>query len=241
MSNLYGASTAFHYAAYRPKLHELILEKCLDESESFKYGLDVGCGTGRSALALARYCDRVLAIDPSGDMISQAHQHPKIKYKQMDGSLDIPREPYEIVTFAGSLFYCKTQALLDHLTENCASGGVILVYDFQLHLDGILQELDLDIPEEISDYDHDTDFSTLYTHRITEVIHEKRTVSYPISISDLSHFLLSHESIFSLYRSLDQKRPLHEFLTNKLADLPKNTVNTIPTDLYYKKYVITPL
>ena len=237
MSDLYGKYTAYHYAAYRPALHEVILAECLD-SENFSLGLDIGCGTGRSSLPLAKYCDRVIALDPSAEMISQAHQHPKITYKHMQENLDIPHEAYDIITFAGSLFYCKSQALLDKITSCCTSPAVILVYDFQLHLDRILQELGLDIPEEVSEYDHDADFSGLNIDLLREVFHEKRPISYPLAVSDLAHFLLSHESIYRACDYLAEKKPIHAYLTGKLTNLPKNKIMALQTDLYYKKYQV---
>jgi hypothetical protein len=42
----YDSTSARHYAAFRPPLHSLILERVIGPSESFQVGLDIGCGTG---------------------------------------------------------------------------------------------------------------------------------------------------------------------------------------------------
>ena len=61
----YDQITAFHYAAYRPLLHSKILNEYFDENGKQNIGLDIGCGTGHSSVALAKYCHKVFGIDPS--------------------------------------------------------------------------------------------------------------------------------------------------------------------------------
>jgi len=237
-SDPYGESTAYHYAVYRPELHALILKKCLGAEDTFKLGLDVGCGTGRSSIPLAKYCNELIAIDPSAEMISQAHPHPKVSYKHMGGNLDIPHNLYDVITFAGSLYYCKSQSLLDKLITYCVPDAIILVYDFQLHFDRILEELNFHVPAEVSEYNHDEGFSYLQAEHVTEVFCKKETITYPITTSNLAHFLLSHESIYQACKSSCRNGLLHPYLTAKLAHLPNNMVNALQTDLYYKKYRI---
>lgn len=59
MSEEYDEAIAYHYNAYRPPLHEVILSQVLGKDERFQNGLDIGCGTGYSAIALAKYCSQV--------------------------------------------------------------------------------------------------------------------------------------------------------------------------------------
>ena len=58
----YDNITALHYAAYRPSLHAKILKARFDYSKKFELGLDVGCGTGQSSIALANYCKSVIGM-----------------------------------------------------------------------------------------------------------------------------------------------------------------------------------
>jgi SAM-dependent methyltransferase len=80
MTERYDSTAARHYAAFRPPLHGLILDRAIRPNESFQVGLDVGCGTGYSAVALAKYCDRVFGLDPSRSMLDAAQRHPRITY-----------------------------------------------------------------------------------------------------------------------------------------------------------------
>ncbi|MGB5555068.1 MAG: class I SAM-dependent methyltransferase, partial [Flavobacteriaceae bacterium] len=80
MSNDYDEITANHYLAYRPPLHDIILKKCLKNLERRKKGLDIGSGTGHSALALVEFCDEVIGIEPSLAMRKIALPHIQIQY-----------------------------------------------------------------------------------------------------------------------------------------------------------------
>src|SRR5699024_11326965 len=64
-STAYSDLLAYHYSAYRPPLHALILKRLLAPENSFQTGVDIGCGTGYSARALAPYCEHVYGVDPS--------------------------------------------------------------------------------------------------------------------------------------------------------------------------------
>jgi predicted TPR repeat methyltransferase len=84
-------AVAAHYDAYRPSLHDRILAPLLDDRGPFNVGVDVGCGTGRSAVALAAYRARVHGVDPSPAMLAQATTHDRITYRE--GVVDISASP----------------------------------------------------------------------------------------------------------------------------------------------------
>lgn len=112
----YNAITARHYAAYRPPLHSLILGRCLEDENKFTLGLDIGCGTGQSSIALYEFCERVIGIEPSTEMLSGALTHPHVDYVFFDQErIDFPDNSFDVVTLAGSLFYAKSQILLDEI------------------------------------------------------------------------------------------------------------------------------
>ena len=63
VTDRYSPAVAAHYAAYRPPLHARLLARVLGDRGPFDVGLDVGCGTGRSTVALAAHCARVYGVD----------------------------------------------------------------------------------------------------------------------------------------------------------------------------------
>ena len=118
MPTEYNPITAKHYAAYRPSLHLPILQKYLDENTHFALGLDVGCGTGQSAMALTNFCDKVIAIDPSESMLKNAMPQDHIEYQHCNGQdLEFEANIFDCITFAGFLFYAKSQHLLNEVVK----------------------------------------------------------------------------------------------------------------------------
>ena len=110
MTNDYSNTVAKHYAAFRPALHEVILRRLIRPIERFRIGLDVGCGTGYSAVALAEYCNRVFGLDPNQPMLDKATAHPKISYVNGygDNMSVLGQDQFDVVSYAGSLSYTKT-------------------------------------------------------------------------------------------------------------------------------------
>ena len=72
-------------------------------------------------------------------MLKKAITHPKVDYQIFDGkSLSFDSNQFDIITFAGSLFYAKSQIILDEVVRVGKPGSKILVYDFELFLHEIL-------------------------------------------------------------------------------------------------------
>ena len=141
MKEQYTTTIAKHYASFRPPLHRLILNRMVRPLESFQNGLDMGCGTGYSTIALIEYCERVFGLDLNQAMLDEAEQHPRIHYICGDGAYGIgliPVQAFDVVTFAGSLFYMKTDKLRSELARVCKPNGSVFVYDFEVLLDAIL-------------------------------------------------------------------------------------------------------
>lgn len=93
MNEKYDRAIATHYSAYRPPLHDIILEYVLLENEIFSVGLDVGCGTGYSAIALTKYCSQVHGIEPSSSMLQEAIEDEKLPIIRVL----VRQYPYQIV------------------------------------------------------------------------------------------------------------------------------------------------
>ena len=112
MQNDYDHITAYHYSAYRSALHLPILERCL-KGESFNRGLDVGCGTGQSSVALANFCNKIIGLEPSYEMLEKTIFHPKVNYLYLENEkLPFHENSFDIITFAGSWYYTQSQMLL---------------------------------------------------------------------------------------------------------------------------------
>ncbi len=214
----YNKTTAFHYAAFRPSLHAQILEECIANNANFYIGLDVGCGTGQSAIALAEYCQTIQGIEPSEAMLTKVIAHPKIAYSLYDcKTIEFPSNTFEIITFAGSLFYGKSQALLDEVVRVSKNEGTIIIYDFEVLLDAVLEQLNVNLQNrKPSTYNHATNFSGLnqqYIH-LEKVLNP--SFDFNISIVNLTHLLLSDTDNYNVLVQTFVHEELYDTLVKKL-------------------------
>ena len=237
MAGEYDKLTAFHYSAFRPSLHSDILKECIEEDDKRSRGLDIGCGTGQSSIALANLCDNVIGIEPSKEMLKRSIRHQQVDYQYYDGaSLHFPKNHFDIITFAGSLYYAKSQLLLDEVVRVGKNGAAIIVYDFEILLDEILEKLTPNqSSNQISNYDHQINFDRLDQSDITLQKRSYNRVTLEVSLENVSHLLLSSKDNYSvlqetfgadeLYNKIIQK--LKSTFTTKGASINANTYSTV--------------
>lgn len=234
MTERYDSTAARHYAAFRPPLHRLILDRVIRPHESFPVGLDVGCGTGYSAVALTKYCDRVFGLDPSRSMLDVAQTHPKITYLQGSGDAlgQQLTQAVDLVTFAGSLFYAKTDRLRTELVRACPPGGTIIVYDFEVLLHEVMAELGTDSPAIASDYDYAVHLSDW-----AEFTAETRGVErlwLDVTGHEMAHLLLADSNRYDAFvRRFPNSDPF-ESLVGYLENL--RVKRGLEADIYFTRY-----
>jgi SAM-dependent methyltransferase len=235
MTHIYDRLTATHYAAYRPPLHPGILRQYLPERQ-FATGLDIGCGTGHSSVALAAFCQRVIALDPSVDMLSKAIVHPKIEYIQSQGDCTGQKdESVEIITFAGSLYYCKTQPVADEVSRVLKENGTVLIYDFNLLTGEIFDFLNL-TQERENTYQHAVDFSGLNHASLTLIRKEKDTATMPVYPGELVHVILSEKDIYRRVQEQFQVSDPVPELIYRLRKLNNGQPWLMTADIFITRY-----
>lgn len=233
MTERYDRIAAGHYAAYRPPLHQVILRSVLLPEELFSVGLDLGCGTGCSAVALAQYCACVYGVDPSLSMLAEATAHEKVVYLAGTAErIPLPEHSVDIVTFGGSLHYADTEATSEGIRSVCRQDATVLAYDFRIRLGPVSERLGLDPQGHESDYDHRANFSGVYG--FTERQLESQRVRVGMSAPDLAHLLLSDsyrlDRLGNRYNAADVFPALVTELQTVCVDL------AIDADLYYARY-----
>ncbi len=239
MDEHYNELVAHHYSEFRPPLHAPTLATVLDESEKFPLGIDIGCGTGYSAIALANYCDQVIGLDPSSAMLADAVEHPKVSYicgNAESLSKCAIEQSVDIVTFAGSLYYAKSMSLEDQLSRACNPNGLIIVYDFEVLLEECLADLGLAIPSVASDYDHlanvdDWDNFSLQTRESTKT-------ALDLSPVELAHIVLSDSNRFiEISKNYSVQDPFHS-LVDELHKRGKQ--HSLVADTFSSRYRYSP-
>lgn len=241
MNNEYDSITALHYASYRPALHTQLLKSYLHSDEKFEIGLDVGCGTGQSAISLSSFCLKVVGVDPSQEMINKSIIKTKISFQLMQpNKLDFSNDTFEVVTLAGSLFYAKSQALLNETIRVSKSNSKIIVYDFEVLMSDAFKLLEIDDNDlSNSDYDHTTNFSGLDEHCLAQIEQFKQMVQFEISISDLAHLLLSSKEDYTRVVTKFKSDDLYGAVLQHLKKRIKLSTMQLKANTYLTAYTVT--
>ncbi|WP_162063785.1 class I SAM-dependent methyltransferase [Vibrio taketomensis] len=190
MSELYNQEVSKHYGAYRPPIHEKILHQVFADFNRFEVGLDVGCGTGVSTVPLSQFCQVVYGVEPSEAMLAQAQQRDNIHYSLGTGeALPFADSAIDVVTFAGSLFYAKSDALVKELARVCCDDALIVVYDFDVLMGDYMQLLGIDLKVSAEHYDHAINFDDY--DQFDVVSSGKNLLAIEVSSRQLAHVLFS--------------------------------------------------
>jgi len=236
MNKEYDKITAFHYAAYRPALHSLILKKCIHTNERFNSGLDIGCGTGVSAEALHPYCNNVIGIDPSREMLAQAKSTNNISFLHFNGkTLPFDNALFEIVTFAGSWNYAHSQQLLNEVIRVSKSPLKVIIYDFEIDLDATLSTLQIKTSSiSPTPYNHKANFSNFKIGNLLLEQSKQEAVYISITATNLAHILLSSKDNYRLLKAKFGEKHLFQLTKNSLQNQAKD--HSLKAMLYFTIY-----
>lgn len=234
MNEKYDSLVAGHYAAYRPPLHRIILERVIRSDESFKNGLDVGCGTGYSAIALTDHCDHVLGLDSSQDMLSCTEAHADITYLcgNTENLSQLPIQSFDVITFAGSLLYTKSAQLRDELMTVMTPESKVIIYDFELLLDDVMAMVVADFTSMESSYDYTICLSDWAG--FTEESGGRERVQLSVSVEQLAHVLLSDSNRYEVIQRIYPDEPVFDRLVARLSSQFQEF--NLYADIYYRKY-----
>ena len=240
MAKEYDQITAFHYAAFRPSLHLQILRECLEGEAEYGLGLDVGCGTGQSSIALANCCKRVIGLEPSEEMLDKSIEHPGVAYHHYDGRhFDFQQDSFDIITFAGSLYYAKSQQLLDEVIRVGKDACKIIIYDFEICLDPMLEKLNAyETSRPMATYDHEVNFNGLDQNSVQLEKELKKSLSMEISIGSIAHLLLSSKANYGLLSEVFGSDELYDKVTQKLHAISTSESTPVAAKTYSTVYKV---
>ncbi|QDK38117.1 class I SAM-dependent methyltransferase [Bdellovibrio sp. NC01] len=237
MSKDYNESVAFHYSQYRPPLHAMILSKAIEQNGHFDLGLDIGCGTGKSSKALKLFCKEVIGIDPSQTMIDNAEKLPSVTYicGNEESLAQFKNQQFAIVTFAGSLFYCKNEKLRSELKRISRDNGLIVIYDFEVRASEFLSAIGLNLSKiESSGYDHEVNISDWPEFK-EEIVRKEQIILSP-SAKELAHFILAHstwtDELAMQFKDHDPFDKLVSYLKSQGSEFE------LPVNIFYSRYKV---
>ncbi len=133
------AEVAARYAKVRPFFHEEALRRlrAFAGVEHFRSVLDAGCGTGQSSTALASIADRVIAIDPSQEMLSHAPLRPNVLYQLgFAEQLDFAAGQFDLISASSALHWFDQDCFYAQCRKVLAPTGFLAVYNdhFTTHM-----------------------------------------------------------------------------------------------------------
>jgi len=233
---MYDAITAVHYSAYRPPLHAIILGRALHENKKRRIGLDIGCGTGRSAQELANFCNHVIGLEPSVSMLFKTEKHEKVNYVNSPGEqIPIAARSVDVVTLAGSLNYIERNSLVNELVRICRAEAEIVVYDFEMDLTNFEEFFGINLINSSLEYDHSTNLSEhSIFDEVTTVEDEFLTNASPLEIA---HLLLSnrerHKALCGIYKI---SNPV-TLVENEICSMSK--ITPFKSNIFYSVYSLS--
>ena len=136
MTSLYGSNAmTAGYAAYRPPLHALILERArphLRPAGKAPRALDVGCGAGLSTRALRSLAEQCVGIEPVEAMLgAAAATAPGCAFAAARAeAIPLRDRSIDLITAAGSLNYVDLGRFFAEAARVLVPDGAVLVYDF---------------------------------------------------------------------------------------------------------------
>jgi SAM-dependent methyltransferase len=119
-----GWTTNNHY-------HKFLLNNVPKKCEN---ALEIGCGTGAFARALAKRCRRVIGLDLSSEMIRVARSHSRgfenLEFQLADAmTWDFPRSHFDFICSIATLHHVPPRELLTKMRDALKPGGVLAVVD----------------------------------------------------------------------------------------------------------------
>ena len=129
--NYFGPQSG-NYLAFRPRYPPDLLDYLATVSAGRNLVWDCGTGNGQAAVGLAERFDRVVATDPSADMIAHAIPHERVTYTVATYHAGIPDRTADLVTVAQALHWFDLEPFLAEARRVLAPGGVLAMWCYGL-------------------------------------------------------------------------------------------------------------
>ncbi|KOS08133.1 SAM-dependent methyltransferase [Flavobacterium akiainvivens] len=135
------------YAQYRPTYPEEMIKSIASLPAMRIRALDVATGNGQVAVALAKYFDKVYAIDISEKQLQQAPQVSNVSYSVQPAELtNFPDRHFDLITVAQAIHWFDFGAFYKEAHRLLKTRGVLAVMGYgniktNPHSDAVIQRL----------------------------------------------------------------------------------------------------
>lgn len=127
-----NSERASDYDRTRPSFHKEALASYHQTKPLKLYDvvLDIGCGTGRSAIALTDWAKKVEAVDSSEAMLQMASPHSMVNYQKASAeNLPFDENVFDLIFVASSLHWFERRKFLSQVSRVLKPRGRMLIYD----------------------------------------------------------------------------------------------------------------
>jgi SAM-dependent methyltransferase len=136
---------AARYARSRPRVHAAAIEtfrRISAVTTRLPCGLDAGCGTGPSAIALAELAEHVTGVDASPDLLAQAPTDRRVTYvRALAERMPFADNTFDVITAALSFHWFDAESFLAEASRVLRPTGWLAVYAGEA-TGGMLEERD---------------------------------------------------------------------------------------------------
>lgn len=126
-------SAAERYATGRPFFHPVIVKRIRELLPFRKHvalALDVGCGTGLSAVALKEIASRIIGIDAAPSMLAQAPRDPRLEYVvAVAERLPFGKHEFDLLTLSQVCHWLDREKFFTEAHRVLRPGGWLVIYD----------------------------------------------------------------------------------------------------------------
>lgn len=167
-------------------------------------------------------------------MLALAQTHERVTYilQEVGLHLQLPVRRVDIVSFAGSLSYTKTESLRDALAKLCRSGGTIVVYDFGVHLHEVLNAMGVDCVAGAADYDYRANLSDWQEYEME--VSDTERLAIDASEEQIAHLLLADSNH---YDALQKRFPDGDLFESIVTHLGRRSQKPeVHADVYFTRY-----
>jgi SAM-dependent methyltransferase len=125
-------TSAERYAQCRPYFHPFVIERIrrhLNLNGPVPCAVDVACGTGQSALALAEIASEIVATDIASAMLAQAPVHARIRYLEAPAEqLPLESQTVDLMTVSLAFHWFNRSRFLTEAHRLLRTGGWLVIY-----------------------------------------------------------------------------------------------------------------
>lgn len=233
----FGASEPA-YSAYRPSYPEALFQEIINATPApHETALDLGAGTGLSALPLSRWFNKVVAAEPDQQMAATLyHLSPKIVVRGKSAEeLEEAPSSFDLVTSGNAFYWMNGPVVIEKIVSWLRSKGILAVYRYGFPVaPGSIQEILLsELKLHWDEFRHARLIDEAYSERTIKThsaLTNVRTVTVPnivpLNSKQLVGFLSSTSYCAAYARTLPSQENYFAELENRIraisGDAPIN-------------------